>query len=391
MSRLSARWLYIALLTTATFCLVLSLFYQHEEVADFIAFWSASRLTLSGGNPYDSQTLHEVQLATGLGNEEPMLYFNPPWTTIIMMPLALFPLRLARAIWATTSLLMLIVAGVWLRNIFWPNTSRMAHRVAILIPILFVQGWEAVAIGQLSPLVLLGLVGAMRFYPQRPALGGVLLVLALVKPQLVMGALVLLGLRALIDRSWRFFAGIAGVLGTLLLILTVTRPNWPADYLSVFSELPLFWATPTIATLMRALFPTSPVVELFAAIAALLMVPLALWTIRSRSWNEGVGMAVLLTMLLTIYSWDFDHIMLLIPLYHLIARVRTDRRVLLVVGVSLGLVNFLIFVGRVGGISDRFFYFWVVPLFTLIYAGSLLWTRRREHSGSFQSNAGAIR
>lgn len=366
------------LATTLLFFLVTV--YQFPEVEDFIAYWSASRITILRGDPYDSQALYQLQLASGMGQEEPVQVWNPPWTPVLLLPLGMMPLLLARAMWATMSLVMLWVSGYWLHSIFWPNPSPMERRFAILIPGLFVHGWAALKIGQISPLVLFGIVGAMRFYRGRPALAGAMLVLATIKPQLCIGVLLLFGLRALVDRSVRFVTGAAGTLGGLLVVLTLLRPSWAADYMTVVASPLLVWQTPTLATVFRGLFPSAPIVAIFGGVATLLILLIARWVLRTGRWNAALAAGTLVTMLFTVFAWDFDQVILLIPIFHLFSEVRWRRGTTIVVGALLFIINATTFLMRVPTAPDAFFFFWVTPAFTLIYVTALLWSRMGEPS-----------
>lgn len=368
---LTRRTISAGLLLVTLLAFLISI-YRLPEVEDFIAYWSASRLTVRGGNAYDPQAIYQIQLASGYAQDEPLQVWNLPWTSVIFLPFGLLPLPLARALWATISLMILWLSGFWLQRIYWPNPSAKERRFALLIPAFFVQGWAAIKIGQISPLVLLGIVGAMLFYRSRPTLSGAMLILATIKPQICVGALLLFGLRAVVDRSWRFIGGAVGTLGTLLLVLSLLRPTWPSDYVSVLATPLLEWQTPTLATVLRALFPGSPIVELFAVCAALTLLLIAHRTLRTERWNAALAASIVVTMFFTVFAWDFDQLMLLIPVFHLFAVLRRDRRSIRIVGVLLVLLNLMTWLIRVPGKPDAVLFFWVAPVFTLIYLTALL-------------------
>ena len=62
--------------------IILLLFFNGNEIlfaVDFSEYWSASRLTLAGENPYSSEAVMISQQEIGWPYEFPMMMFNPPW------------------------------------------------------------------------------------------------------------------------------------------------------------------------------------------------------------------------------------------------------------------------------------------------------------------------
>ena len=71
---------------------------------DHIQYWSAARVLLDGGNPYDPSALLDAQLAAGRQREDAILMWNPPWVLTLFVPLALGPDQLrARLVGAGSS------------------------------------------------------------------------------------------------------------------------------------------------------------------------------------------------------------------------------------------------------------------------------------------------
>lgn len=376
--RVTPRRLLTWLLLAVVLGQFVMMMYQLPSVGDFIAYWSGSRLTLTGGNAYDAEALHQLQIDSGWGQATPVRVWNPPWTPIILLPLGVLPLLAARALWAVTTMLLLWVSGYWLHLIFWPRATGWSRLVAILIPSAFVLVWETLVMGQISPLVVFGLSGALRYYRDRPLLAGSLIVLATVKPQICIGALLIFAVRAVAERAWHFVAGGVGTLAAAVTILTLLRPGWLGDYNSVLETPLLDWRTPTLASFLRELAPTAPIAPLFLALATIGILLLAASALRSGEWEDAVAGGVVVTLLFTVFAWDFDLIVLLIPLYHMLGHLRRNRPALIAVTATLMGLNALTYVMRLPGPIDRYYFFWVVPAFTLIYIGSLLWCCRTQ-------------
>jgi hypothetical protein len=51
-----------------------------QMVNDFIEYWAAAKLLLSGGNPYSTEQLLQLQRTVGWSKNEALLMWNPPGT-----------------------------------------------------------------------------------------------------------------------------------------------------------------------------------------------------------------------------------------------------------------------------------------------------------------------
>src|SRR6266478_31527 len=71
---------------------------------DFVEYWAAGRLCLAGSNPYSWYDMLALEKSVGMkpnhspetGEETPLMMFNPPWTLVFVMPLALPSFSLSR-------------------------------------------------------------------------------------------------------------------------------------------------------------------------------------------------------------------------------------------------------------------------------------------------------
>jgi hypothetical protein len=65
---------------------------------DFRAFYAAASVVLAGGDPYDYRQIAAV-LEEKTGYVGGTAYYHPPWVCLMMAPLALLPLEIARGAW----------------------------------------------------------------------------------------------------------------------------------------------------------------------------------------------------------------------------------------------------------------------------------------------------
>ena len=66
---------------------------------DFVAYWAATRLLLSGGNPYSTAALYQLQSSVGLQAANPMVMWNPPWTLTFSLPFGLVDFSTGQMLW----------------------------------------------------------------------------------------------------------------------------------------------------------------------------------------------------------------------------------------------------------------------------------------------------
>jgi hypothetical protein len=372
-NRLWLSWAVIGL----TIIVLMILLARLPLSGDFLGYWSGTALIGRGENAYDSAQLHTLQLATGRGHDFSVNVWNPPWTLVFLLPLGLLPFAWARALWLVISVLLVAVSGYWLGRAYWPHAGQRERLASAILPLLAVQVWVALLQGQINILVLFGIAGAMFWLSKRPGLAGSLLLLATVKPQIAIGALIILALRALIERQWRFILGATVAFSLLLLVLTLLRAQWIYDYERVLRTPLLDYRTPTLATWAREQWPTLPVNTLALLLSVLALSLLAAWTIRTRDWEAGVASAVVITMLFTLFNWSYDQIVLLVPAYFLLGKVRGKPSIYLSVIAALLLINLLVLGIRIAGSTNDFDFFWVAPVFAGVYVSALAWNQRQ--------------
>lgn len=192
---------------------------------DWRMFMAAIRHWLAGGDPYGA-------FAGFLGAEHHAGAFGyPPPALVLATPLALLP-------WQVTGLLFVVASAVaferWMRR-----SSGRSGLPWLLLWLPLVQG---LVLGQTTLIALVGLLFADLYYAEgRERRAGLLLALAVLKPQTTILAAGWLLLRALRDRRWAMpltFAGVsAAIWGAALLIAGwQIVPQWVAG-LVVYDDL----------------------------------------------------------------------------------------------------------------------------------------------------------
>jgi hypothetical protein len=127
---------------------------------DFIRFWASGKLNLHGENPYDPQSIAQLQieegsLASGLTTNSIML--NPPWAISLVMPFSLFNYPVSRIIWLIFSIMLILLSAHLLWRIY--STYPKQRWLALLVAFIFAPTISVLEKGQITTLLLLGITG----------------------------------------------------------------------------------------------------------------------------------------------------------------------------------------------------------------------------------------
>ena len=245
--------------------------------------------------------------------------------------------------------------------------------------------------GQISPLVLLGLVGFVwSIEKRRDTTAGVFFALTAVKPQLV--ALIWVGwlLWTIREGRWKVMLGTAAALGGATLVAVAANPPVFSQYLHLMSTQPpiLDFESPNIATLIRvvltAVFGTGTWPQ-YVPTAVGAGIVAWFWSRRYRTWDWAAELPwlVSLSCLATSYGgWTFDLLILLIPVIATAAVVaRAGNGALsaaaatMFLAVSLG--SFAMLVAR----YPEAMYLWVTPVVAVCAGAVTRFARARETAG----------
>ncbi len=287
---------------------------RRDVAPDFAGYWSAARIFMQGGNPYDAASVLPLQRSAGRSDQRALIMWSPPWCLLFVVPFALLPFSLARSAWLALHVLLLVIAADW----FWVNhrSQRNLRHVAWITAIVFMPSAMALNVGQIIPIVLVGLSGFLwALGRNKDFLAGMMLVLMTTKLHVVYLFPVFLLLWMYSKRRW-------GVLeGTVLALFGAAILGWiinPQIYANYFHALgsgsgPGIWETPTIGTALRKIFHGRGVWMQF--VPTVIGFSIAIWLWRtwcdSFDWSRRLITILLLSVITTAYCWTFDLVVLL--------------------------------------------------------------------------------
>ncbi len=299
---------------------------------------------------------------------------DPPWTLALAVPMGAIKFQVARSIWLPAQILITL----WCASKLWTlyGGARRHTARACAVSLLWMPTLEALRMGQLGPIILLGLVGFLwALSCRRDAVAGAFFSLTAVKPQLVALVWVAFTLWTIADRRWRTLAGASiCIVGASLVAM------WPnhgvfAAYQHLMASAPptLEFESPNIATILRLVLGTTDSWPLFVPTALGAGAVGLMWYRRRGTWDwlDELPGLVLISCLLTSYGgWTFDLVVLLVPILATAAMVaRSGRSALVEAAASVFVgVSGVAFAMHAAHVSQSAF-LWMTP----VVAISSLW------------------
>ena len=286
---------------------------RHPSKVDFLSYWAAGRLALQGraSSAYDIAAHRAVELSV-LPHMGLIPFPYPPPFLFVVSPFALFPMAWAFALW------ILVTGGLYVAAM--RRTGSQALPLAH--PSIVTNG----LIGQNGFLTTAILAFGLRLLPRSPVLGGAILGLLSIKPQLA----VLLPFAFVAGREWRVLAATAFSAAALwLAALALFGPVSYAGFLAMLPRYAAFvaaakWPWSDLASLFAFLRffgvaqPLALAVHAVIAVAATAAV-CALWWRKSEGRSAGLAAA---TLLIPPYLFTYDALLLAITFGWLIERRR---------------------------------------------------------------------
>ena len=303
-----------------------------EAVYDFIILYSANLGVINRVPIYDTAAIIHLTISRLAlnGNFTLFPYPYPPWVALSTFYLGFLPVSWAANVWLLLNIAMLVGSALLISSA-WKPIQRIFLSVAALI---FVPALGLIVVGQYTAPVLLG--AALFVYAARrreSALTALGLLLMTFKPHvglllLPAGLVWLLFQKTTYARRavWLTIAG-----GVLLAALGfIADPAWPLAYLHSlvsYSSLPGVAGRDLSASLpvMLVKLVTGQTNTLWSnclSMATILGILLLFWRFKLLAGVETlVAGMTLLTLLGSPYLFNYDYVLLLLPLIYLARRV----------------------------------------------------------------------
>lgn len=344
---------------------------------DFTYWWAGARTMLDGGDPYVSaEWLGTIQRYGTTPANEPVFAY-PPWIALAVVPFAALPVPIASGLWTFGGMAAAALALRALLRSFAPEPP-IPHFLAGLALFASQPGSANVWSGQWS--FVLFAVLAMTVVAVRERRRGALIasVLLTAKPQLVTFALPALARAAYARWGARYLALAALPTAMAVLIGWLAFPGWLDAWRSNLLDQRLVLPPPT--TLANGFGDlVGPIGALIAAGLVLSLVAAGLGFTPKGDPFLAVWLAISATT--PIYSWSYDHLLLIVPLVITTAVVGRDSRP---AGVAFAAVAFALFLIApmllyvIADARENESFNILVPLAVTLGCIGVLWRHRRD-------------
>lgn len=296
---------------------------------DFIEYWTANRIALSSGNPYDAASMLNEQHSLGQSDLYPTMMWNPPWTLSLLRPLLQFQFNSSVTLWLLANITMML-ATIWFSISANSRTKATAYQYALVAAaaLPFFPAIHTIILGQISIFIAFSASG---FYwaicKKKNFLAGIFLSLTTIKPHLLFLVFFILGIQILLNKNKNIAWGFILAFSLILASTWTSFPDSITQWLQAISGnvkdpllvLPTQWATSSLASNIRLLILRytgkmqdwpSTVVPLFGVLSFLAIYPSAL----RANWNwQNSFLPLLCFSLFTCpFTWIFDDAILLI-------------------------------------------------------------------------------
>ncbi|MCS6851006.1 MAG: DUF2029 domain-containing protein [Gemmataceae bacterium] len=283
---------------------------------DFIAFWSAGRIFLAGGNPYSWAELGPVQWQAGWPvSKGPLDLYNPPWGLTFFLPFCVFNFASGRLLWLLFQLGTLFLCAEGLRRLYASRNGTSTW--PILICFAYYPTLQLLAVSQTTFLVLAGIVGFLVCHRHgHEFLAGGWLAITGVKPHLAVLPMAAVTGWAVVSRRWRILWGLWAVGALLLALPALWNPAAYAHYLEAMTTRPPRTVPAVPAAWLRQLIdPDAYWLQLVPTFLGLVWVTIdAIRQPSLSSWDEKMSGLLFVTVLTAAYGWGYDLVVLLPPL-----------------------------------------------------------------------------
>lgn len=350
------------LLAIAVAFLVFGMNSQDTGKRDYVQYWAAGKLLVSGQDPYDPASVLRLEHLAGSTRVEPQVSFSPPFALLFALPLGYTNARWGAVLWMLAIVLSLVASIQILKKLYPSNDDRI-HQLGYL----FAPVFACLMVGQLDIFFLLALVLFLKLHTERPFLAGLVLFPLAMKPHLFLPFALVLLAWSIHRREFRVvLGGICGLLAATLTILAIDPHAWSQYFHMVQTVQPTHLFIPTWSVELRSLIDVRAVWLQFVPEAACCIWALwYFWTRRNRwSWTENGALILLVSILCAAYAWFYDEVIVLPAIFATLKRKEETHGSLIPFGI-IALPALLEVMWRVD-LADVY-YLWTTPAWLAWY------------------------
>ena len=289
---------------------------QNLRSDDFFHMWAAGNLNLHGENPFDPRIIEQLRIQNGSIPSEELttVVLYPPWSISLLLPFGFLEYPISRLIWLIFSIALFLLSALLLWRIYSGNPK--LQWVAILLIFIFSPTISALEKGQITPIVMIGIIGFVYFstYRQNDWLAGVSLALASVKPQVALIFWMAVLFWVIYKRRWQIILGFSISIMVMTMVGLIFNQKMILQYIGILQTYHISeWATPTIGAYLRLFWLGTEKFWLqFLPTLVGVFWFIFYWRKHKQSWNWLLVLPVILfvSQLTSPYNWTYDLVIL---------------------------------------------------------------------------------
>ena len=334
-------------------------------VQDLAQYWAAAHLVTR--NPYSFELTTNFERSAGVLSAAaiPLVIKNPPWAFLFIFPLALLSYKVAFAIWAVMSII--VVAGC--ARVVWGFYTPTPSLAPAFLSLLFGPTVVLLMLGQFTVLVLLGITFFLVMVERRRDwLAGLALLPVLGKPHVAFLFLLAILLWVIYARRWVILLSGALALIAASVIALAINPQIFTQFIGRTTL--VVHETESYPNLGGAIYVASGfhimalLPQLFGAVWLIVY-----WRNHRSTWRwKTDGMIVLLVSVATsYYSYPYDEILMLPAL---IGAFASGSRRIFLVGFMVTNMGYALYISNFAGYFSfgYMFLWWTATVWLITFA-----------------------
>lgn len=300
--------------------------------SDFFKFWLSGRLAITGQNPYDSQVWIAGHHKFGADWIPEPSFLYPLPTSLLFVPLGLFPLYQAFIAWDILSQFM-IFSSVALLLMLSPKASAKRFILPLTAGVILFRPMIITLVnGQVSGILLL-LVACIIYLWERGKWeqGTFLLAFIALKPNLGAPLILLLAIYLIQKKQIKSLA-VGTVSGIFLLFAGFAQnPNWLVEFWNTgngklsqtFGFSPTIWGISAFFCNynLDCAIGVGAIISLFFLAGYLYLIAGKQNTLPP---SQAISLAIVIVLLLTPYTWPYDQLLLVVPIVTIMMQLDRD-------------------------------------------------------------------
>jgi hypothetical protein len=338
---------------------------------DFLAYWSAAHLLVTGGNPYDHSAMNSLEKSVRPELVSDGDFFlnawNPPWLLLLFAPLGFLSYPIAVPVWIFCNTVLIGLALIISWRMCTGNESSKGILIVFVAGYLFGETIAYIAIGQITVLVLLGMLLSIWWLNhQKDILAGAILLFTLIKPQISYFFLLIVLIWIIQNRRWKVILGFVIALLSSLIIFWIIDPGWLNNYITLINSMPYTLIyTSTFGSFMASLFHTN--IFYFSVLILIFCIKPLLRILEKAGWYTAMNISVLISLPLSPFGFTFDQIIILPAIVQIISWLWQRRfRIKTISLIIVSLLLFYAFVIKMLSINNlAYYWFFIIPVIFL--------------------------